>query len=179
MFNCISSSSWFKYYQKGPGSSSHFSSWDCLSSALNLTYLFLILYWSIVNLQCCVSFMCTAKWVHYAYLFFFRLFSHIDYYRVHGPLCYTVGHCWLSILHIVVCAFFFLIYWSIVDLQCWCLPGYCHSVYSPSCSLPPPLTIPSQSHAWYNMLFCSHFLLLWKHDVCFLGVFFLSSLFYR
>jgi len=151
MFNCISSSSWFKYYQTGPGISSHSSSWDCLSSALNLTYLFLILYWSIVNLQCCVSFMCTAKWVHYAYLFFFRLFSHIDYYRVHGPLCYTVGPCWLSILHIVVCAFF-KIYWSIVDLQCWHPPGCCHSVYSPSCSL------PSQSHAWYSTLFCSHFL---------------------
>ena len=103
MFNCISSSSWFKYYQTGPGISSHSSSWDCLSSALNLTYLFLILYWSIVNLQCCVSFMCTAKWVHYAYLFFFRLFSHIDYYRVHGPLCYTVGPCWLSISYTVVC----------------------------------------------------------------------------
>ena len=123
MFNCISSSSWFKYYQTGPGISSHSSSWDCLSSALNLTYLFLILYWSIVNLQCCVSFMCTAKWVHYAYLFFFRLFSHIDYYRVHGPLCYTVGPCWLSILHIVVCAFF-KIYWSIVDLQC-CVSFMC------------------------------------------------------
>ena len=141
--------------------------------------LFFILYQNIVDLQCCVSFMCTAKWVHYVHLFFFRLFSHIDHYRVYGSLCYTVDPCSLSILHIVVCAFFFLIYWSIVDLQCWCLPGCCHSVYSPSCSLPPPLTIPSQSHAWYSMLFCSHFLLLWRHDVCFLGVFFLSSLFYR
>ena len=37
------------------------------------------------DLQCCVSFTCTAKWVSYIYTYmhsFFRFFSHIGYYRV-------------------------------------------------------------------------------------------------
>ena len=38
---------------------------------------FLILYWSAVDLQCCVSFMCTAKWFVYVYthisIFFFQI----------------------------------------------------------------------------------------------------------
>ena len=37
------------------------------------------------------------------YLFFFRLLSHIGYYRVLSSLCYRVKTCWLSILNIVVC----------------------------------------------------------------------------
>ena len=35
---------------------------------------FLILYWHIIDLQCCMSFRCTAKWFSYAYI-------HIGYYR--------------------------------------------------------------------------------------------------
>ena len=38
-----------------------------------------ILYWSILDLQHCVSFRCTAKWFSYTYSFFFRFFSHIGY----------------------------------------------------------------------------------------------------
>ena len=44
-----------------------------------------IFYWSIVDLQCCVSFRCTAKWISYTYTYihsFYRLFSRIDHYRV-------------------------------------------------------------------------------------------------
>ena len=43
-----------------------------------------ILYWSAVDLQCCVSFWCTAKLFSYicSHPFFFRFFPHIGYYRV-------------------------------------------------------------------------------------------------
>ena len=48
-------------------------------------YLF-IYYWSLVGLQCFVSFRCTAKWfreIHiFIYLFFFRFFSLIGYYKI-------------------------------------------------------------------------------------------------
>ena len=40
------------------------------------------------------------------YLFFFRLFYIIGYYKIlNSSLCFTVGPCWLSIniLYIVVC----------------------------------------------------------------------------
>ena len=49
-------------------------------------------YWSIVDLQCCVSFRYTAKWFiflyicvcicMYVYIFFFRLLSLIGYYKI-------------------------------------------------------------------------------------------------
>ena len=39
-------------------------------------------YWSIVDLQYCVSFCYTAKWISYTYIHFFRFFSHIVHYRV-------------------------------------------------------------------------------------------------
>ena len=59
-----------------------------------LFYLFIFLrfvkkkfYWSIVDLQCCISFRCTAKCISYTYtyihsFFFFRFFSHIGHFRV-------------------------------------------------------------------------------------------------
>ena len=51
--------------------------------------LFEIFYWHRVDLQHCASFRCTAKWIIYP--FFFRFFSHIDYYRVlNRVLCYTI-----------------------------------------------------------------------------------------
>ena len=45
---------------------------------------FLSLYWSVVDLQCWVSFRCTAKWIRHTHThtLFFRSFSHIDNYRV-------------------------------------------------------------------------------------------------
>ena len=43
-----------------------------------------ILYWSIVDLQCCVSFRYIEKWVNYIYTvsILFKLFSHLGYYRI-------------------------------------------------------------------------------------------------
>ena len=38
-----------------------------------------MLYWTMVDLQCCVSFRGS---VLYIYIFFFKVFSHLDYYRI-------------------------------------------------------------------------------------------------
>ena len=42
-------------------------------------------------------------WIH-MYLFLFRFFCHLDYYRTLSKVtCAIVDPCWLSILNIVVC----------------------------------------------------------------------------
>ena len=47
-------------------------------------FFFNVFYWSIVDLQCCVSFWYLAKWFSYAYIytFFFRFFSIMLYHRI-------------------------------------------------------------------------------------------------
>ena len=54
--------------------------------AVRFIYLFLIFYWREGDLQCCVSFRCTIKWISYVYTCisssFLRFFSHISHYRV-------------------------------------------------------------------------------------------------
>ena len=63
--------------------------------------------WSIVDLQNCVSFSCTAVFSYtywhisilFQILFHYRLLQDVDYTSV----CYTVGPCYLSILYIAVC----------------------------------------------------------------------------
>ena len=50
-------------------------SWTWLSdwTELNWTILRLTFYWSIVDVQCCVSFRCTKMWFSYAYIYSFSL----------------------------------------------------------------------------------------------------------
>ena len=56
-----------------------------------------LFYWSIVDLQCCISFWCTEKWFSlYTYIHIF--FSHSFHYGLlqnieHRSLCYVVGPC--------------------------------------------------------------------------------------
>ena len=59
--------------------------------------------WSIVNLQCCVTSKCTAKWFSYTHIYFstdsfpYRLLQDIEY----RFLCCTSPYC-LAILYVVV-----------------------------------------------------------------------------
>ena len=57
-----------KFYLKGSDS----------NILLGLYFLVFFFYWSIVDLQCCVSIRCTATW----FGIFFRFFSIIDYYKI-------------------------------------------------------------------------------------------------
>ena len=41
----------------------------------------LIFYWSIADLQCCISFRCATKWTRYTCIHSLRFFSHIGYCR--------------------------------------------------------------------------------------------------
>ena len=48
-----------------------------------------------------VLFMCIANWSSYIYIFFFRLFSIIGFYKtssIVSSLCYIVGPCYSSVL---------------------------------------------------------------------------------
>ena len=85
----------------------------------------ILFYSSIVDLQGCVNFCCTAKWCSYAYIytvapgrktaqlwksqqrwdFLFHILFHYGLSQVteYSSLCYTVGPCRLSTLYIIVC----------------------------------------------------------------------------
>ena len=57
----------------------------------------------LVNLQCCVSFKYKeSDSAMHVYVFFFKLFSIIGYYKILSSLCYTVGPSCLPILYTVV-----------------------------------------------------------------------------
>ena len=81
-----------------------YSTYLCFNWRFVLFNLIFILHWSIIELQCCVSFRCIATWFSYTYipsfqiLFPYKLLQNIEL----SSLCYTVGPFWLSILHIIM-----------------------------------------------------------------------------
>ena len=65
-------------------------------------------YWSTVDLQHCVNFCCTGKWLLYTYiymlfyiLFLYSLSQDVEYC---SP-CYTIEPCCLSILYVILCIY--------------------------------------------------------------------------
>ena len=70
------------------------------------TILKILFYCSIVDLQYCVNFCCTAKWVSFTYIYIlFHILFHYGLLQDIGysSLCCAVGPCCLSILYILLC----------------------------------------------------------------------------
>ena len=61
-----------------------------------LLLFFLSSYWSIIDLQCYVSFKYTSKWYRYIYVYFFIFFSIIGYYKILNTV-----HCTLQYIFII------------------------------------------------------------------------------
>ena len=83
-------------------------------------FLIFILYWGLVDLQCCVSFRCTAKWFSYAYTYI-RSFSNsfpisvIAEYWAELPVLYSRSS-------LVICFIYSSVYMSIPNSQSIPLP---------------------------------------------------------
>ena len=56
-----------------------------------------------VDLQCCISFCCTAKWLLYIYILCHILIHYaLSQDTEYSSLCYAVGPCCLSIIYIYI-----------------------------------------------------------------------------
>ena len=98
-------------------------------------------YWDIVDLQCCVSFRCTAKWISYTYTYIHSFLDSfpieaITEYWVEFPVLYS-----RSIL--VICFIYSSVYMSVLVFQ----------------FIPPPLTPPAVTISLFStsvtlFLFC-------------------------
>ena len=72
------------------GSNQRILAFNCLKVCF--IFIFKRFYWSIVDLQLCVTFRCPTKWIYYIHIYiyihthththFFMIFCHIGYYRV-------------------------------------------------------------------------------------------------
>ena len=83
--------------------------WGSLAFSTEISLLlFLFSKWNIVDLKCCASLWCKAKWLGYTHMYI--LFYIIFYYGLlwdtdYGSLCFMLGSCYLSILYITVCIY--------------------------------------------------------------------------
>ena len=96
------------YYTQKAGS---FSSSQTIGLSISqlLTYAgvcyFFSFCWSLVDLQCCVSFRCIAKWVSYTYIysfFFFKILIHISHYRAFSRVPCAIQKVLIATYFIVV-----------------------------------------------------------------------------
>ena len=81
-------------------------SWE--QPCLGPKFCFVLFNWNIVDLQCCVNFFCTAKWLSYTYIYilFYILFHYVLSREIrYNSLCCTVGPCCLSIPNVIVCIY--------------------------------------------------------------------------
>ena len=69
--------------------------WSWLWKGQGLPLFFFSFYWSMVDLQCCVTFYCTAKWLNYTYTY---IHSFLDSFPIwslqsieYSSLCCTAG----------------------------------------------------------------------------------------
>ena len=71
----------------------------------NYIYIYTHTHIHTVDLQCCVSFWCTAKWFSYTYIYSFSYSSPLWFITRYwdSSLCYTIGPCCLSPLYMIVC----------------------------------------------------------------------------
>ena len=96
-----------RYYTQKAGS---FSSSHTIGLSISqlLTYAgvcyFFSFCWSLIDLQCCVSFRCIAKWVSYTYIyfFFFKILIHTSHYRAFSRVPCAIQKVLIATYFIVV-----------------------------------------------------------------------------
>ena len=120
--------------------------WESPGKNTGVGCCFLLHYWSIVDLQCWVSFRCTAKWGSYVYTCIYSFFSLFPYRPLQSTeqssLGYIVGPCYLSILYIVVCMSV-----PISQFIPLSIPGN-QSLFSTSETLPPKALTWKEREIW-------------------------------
>ena len=77
-----------------PGYNSKYFILFYFSTAKHFIYFLIIFYWSIVDLQCCISFCYTAKWISYTYTYIHSFLDSfpiqvITEYWVEFPVLYS------------------------------------------------------------------------------------------